>query len=66
MCKLLEKANGKAMVFVLRPIPFAVANLWLNGRPMNDLWKVLEDGPQCESVLLPRDRIRSAREEMLV
>ncbi len=66
MCRALEKANGKAMVFVLRPIPFGMANLWLGGRSMNELWKVLEDGPQCESVVVPRDRVRAAREELPV
>lgn len=64
MCRVLEKANGKPLAFVLRPIPFAMATLWLQGRPLNELWSVLEDGPQSQSLTVSRDLIKTSLEEL--
>ncbi len=64
MCRVLEKANGKPLAFVLRPIPFAMATLWLQGRPLNELWSVLEDGPQSQSLTVSRELIRTSLEEL--
>lgn len=64
MCRVLERANGKPLAFVLRPIPYAMATLWLQGRSLNELWSVLEDGPQSHSLTAARELIRTSLEEL--
>lgn len=64
VCRVLEKANGKPVVFVLRPIPYAMVSLWLSGRPMNELWTVLEDGPQSQQFTATREMIRTTLEDL--
>ncbi len=64
MCRILEKANGKPIAFVLRPIPYAIATLWLYRRPLNELWSVLEDGPQNLQITVSRDWVKSSLESL--
>ena len=64
MCKLLEKANGRPVAFVLRPISYGYASCWLSKTPLGKLWSILDDGPQAKMLTIDRTMIRSTMEEL--
>lgn len=64
VCRILEKANGKPVAIVLRPVPFGIVSCWLNQRPSDALWSVLDDGPQAERLTVGRQFIKDAQEAL--
>lgn len=64
LAPILEKANGKPMAFVARPLPYAMAACWLTGRPACDIWKIIEDGPDVQILGIDRPRLRQLCEEL--
>jgi len=63
-CRVLDKANGRPVAFVLRPISYGLIVSWLTGQSTNRIWSILDDGPQAQSLQIPRDRIRTTMEEL--
>lgn len=47
---------------VLRPIAYGLIRCWLTGRPVSELWEVME-GPPAEWHEVSRVKLRQAREE---
>lgn len=64
VCEILERSPARAVVFVCRPLPFAMACCWLAGRPSRDVWAVLDAGPPFQPFSLAFDQVRSLLEEM--
>jgi len=64
MGRLLEKANGKPVAFVLRPLAYGLATCWLEGKPGDQLWGVLEDGPQVQRLTVTRQFVRDTLEAL--
>lgn len=62
--RLLEKANGKPVGFVLRPLPYAIATCWLTGRPDSDIWTIIDDEPASQRLTVARERVRDLMEEL--
>lgn len=58
IARLLDKANGKAVAFVLRPLPFAMASCWLAQDCPKCIWTVLKEGPEFRRLLIRRQTIR--------
>ncbi len=64
LCRLLEKANGKPVALVLRPMNFAMACVWLGGKGTQEIWRLLDDGPHVQRLAVPRALLRTTREEL--
>lgn len=64
LSEVLERANGRPVAFVCRPIPYAMAVCWLSGRPTNDIWKIVEDGPDVTLLQLDREHLRHLLEDL--
>lgn len=64
MCKVLEKANGRPVAFVLRPISYGYVTCWLRTASLTTLWTVLDDGPQAQLLSIARDKVRSTMEAL--
>lgn len=64
LSEVLEKANGKPVAFVCRPIPYAMAVCWLGGLPSGEIWKIVEDGPDVTRLQVERDRLRHLLEDL--
>ncbi|MFG0275099.1 MAG: histidine phosphatase family protein [Phycisphaerales bacterium] len=54
--KALDKAGAEQVAVVLRPVAHAIVRCRVLGRPMTDLWPVLEEAPACEWLEADRDR----------
>lgn len=59
-----SKSRGKPIAIVLRPIEFGLARCLLSGRKTNELWAMIEDGPEVESVTLDPAALRERLEEL--
>lgn len=64
MMKVCEKANGRPVAVVLRPIEYALCRCWLNKKPTSELWTMLEDGPQTERHVIPRGLFKGILEDL--
>lgn len=56
LCKGLARKSSVAVV--LRPPAFGVVRCWLLGRPMADLWKVIEEAPQAQDFVIEKSRLK--------
>jgi broad specificity phosphatase PhoE len=63
LAKALEKlrAPDPGVGVVLRPMAYGLIRCWLTGRPVNELWEVME-GPAAEWHELSRAQLRQTRE----
>jgi len=64
LSKIAEKANGKAVAVVLRPIEYGLMRCYLGERPTTDLWTMIEDGPLTERRSVPRTMFRTLLEQL--
>jgi broad specificity phosphatase PhoE len=61
LARLGDRASGRGMAVVLRPMEFGLARLAAAGLPTGDLWSMVESGPMTERVGVPRTRLASGR-----
>lgn len=52
-------ARRSSVGLALRPPAFGVVRCWLLGRPLTDLWSVIEEAPTIESFVIERSRLRT-------
>lgn len=64
LSKIAEKANGKAVAIVLRPVEYGLVRCYLGDRPTNELWTMIEDGPLTERRSVPRTMFRTLLEQL--
>ncbi|MBL8744769.1 MAG: histidine phosphatase family protein [Phycisphaerae bacterium] len=64
LAEVLERANGRPIFVVCRPIPYAMGVCWLSNRPACDLWKIVEDGPDVTRVELEREHLHQLVEDL--
>jgi probable phosphoglycerate mutase len=64
VCEILERPPSRTVVFVSRPLPFAMGCCWLAGRPPRDVWAVLSEPDSIRSFSLAVDHVRTLVEEM--
>ncbi len=57
LARLGDRAAGKGMAVVLRPMEFGLARLAASGLPTSDLWAMVDAGPMSERVMTPRGRL---------
>lgn len=62
--RVLDRANGKPVAFVLRPLAYALIGCWLEGRSPDEIWSVLEDGPQAKRLGVTRVFVRESLEAL--
>lgn len=60
--KLIEKANGKAIAIVLRPLAYGVVACWLGGKRSRELWSIVDDGPAFLRLSVAREFVRASLE----
>lgn len=58
LLKSTERAAGKTLAVVLRPLEFGLVRATLAGRPTSDLWTMIEDGPATERLSVARGSLK--------
>ena len=59
LARAVEKAGGKPVALVLRPIEYARGAARFTGRPLSDVWSLLQDGPTVTRLTVPASAFRA-------
>lgn len=64
LTEILERANGRPVAIVSRPIPYAMSVCWLGSRPARDIWTIVESGPDSMSLSIDRGHLHHLCEDL--
>jgi broad specificity phosphatase PhoE len=62
--KQLEKSGKTGVAIVLRPVAFGIVRCWLADRPLDEMWDVVNEAPEGEWFVIPKDRLKDLAVEL--
>jgi broad specificity phosphatase PhoE len=62
--KQLEKSGKAGVAIVLRPVAFGIVRCWLADRPLDEMWDVVNEAPEGEWFVIPRERLKDLAVEL--
>lgn len=60
----LEKSGKAGVAIVLRPVALGIVRCWLAGRTLDAMWDVVNEAPEGEWFVIPRDRLKDLAVEL--
>ncbi len=62
--KQLEKSGKTGVAIVLRPVAFGIVRCWLADRALDEMWDVVNEAPEGEWFVIPRERLKDLAVEL--